>query len=311
MSMFHYIRNLAKAHNGGDGATFRRTLLQIAARQRTQEQREELQRLAANQPTALQLLPQASRDLVRSLDPVPLASLVLAPQVSALLHDVLDEHRSVTELVARGLRPRSRLLFHGTPGNGKTSAAAALAGLLELEGYVVSLPAVVDSYLGATSKNLDKLFAVLAAGCVVVIDELDALGDRRTSGPGAQDRERNLIVSTLLTLLDQAHAGVLVATTNRPDMLDPALRRRFEAEVEFAAPGAAERTTLIRELVLRHRIEDPSGLLAATEKCPSFDAITKAVQAVARREAVAEAKLRPARSTTARAQPFATTSDDG
>src|SRR5690606_33469556 len=113
-----------------------------------------------------------------ALRPIPQVSfedLLLPGAIQACLEEIVEELEYRTHLAERGLDARSRLLFHGPPGNGKTSTAAAVANALGVEAYVVSIPEVLSIFVGGTSKQLGALFREIRDGMVVVLDELDAI----------------------------------------------------------------------------------------------------------------------------------------
>jgi len=226
----------------------------------------------------------ASRFL-QPVNPVAFAELLLAPHLQSALDEIAVELTYRTHLAERGLRARSRFLFHGPPGNGKTACSSALAQALGIQGYIVSLSDVVSSFLGGTGSNLGDVMKALNSGTLIVFDELDAIGSKRGSGgPDAgAGREQNAIVNTLLTLLDSSKDGVLCATTNRLDIIDPALRRRFDDVIEVPAPSPEQLAQLARQLEARHDIE-PVDI----RDCENFDAVTKRVLREARRIVMAE-----------------------
>jgi len=191
-------------------------------------------------------------------------------------------------LGAKDLEPRTRLLFHGPSGNGKTSCAAALATSLGKAAYVVSLSALVQSYMGTTGANITKLFKLLHAGHCVVLDEVDAVGGAR-GGHDAADRERALTVNVLLTELDACQGGLLIATTNRPDILDGALLRRFDERVEFPAPTRAQLHELASRLRMRFGLPGPA--MSWGPEITSYDAVTKAIKRAARAAALFELEI--------------------
>lgn len=232
----------------------------------------------------LQVLPPSTQGLVHVVTPTALADLVLELETVETLHTVAREYRARTHLASRQLRPRNRLIFAGPPGNGKTSAAAALGTLVGAQTYVANLSQLIEQYMGASAKNLHHLFAVLSAGHILVLDEIDAVGSHRTSAIEGAGREYNLVVSTLLTLLDQEPNGMLIATTNRLDMLDTALCRRFDETLTFPGPTPEQAQALQAKLAQRYGVDMP-GEWTEPE---SFDAVTKAVLRAAREAALAE-----------------------
>lgn len=177
------------------------------------------------------------------LSPLPtvltLADVELAPATRKAVTEVLHEHRHGDALRAHGLRPRNRLFFHGPPGCGKTMTARAIAGELRLPLFVVRFDALMGSYLGQTALRVRECFRYAEAhACVLLIDEVDALGRKRGKATDIGELDRVLI--SLMQQLDlSSPAGLIIAASNVPDDLDPALLRRFDAALSFPAPEGA------------------------------------------------------------------------
>jgi len=229
--------------------------------------------------------------LLQSLEPVSFPELVLEPDVQDVLDELAEELEYREELKARKLRPRNRLLFHGPPGNGKTASATALATQLGLPAYGVSLPDLIGSHIGETGGNLGKIFDSIGPDTVVVFDEIDAIGTSRGAASSGADKEHNSTVNTFLTLLDRNRHGVIVATTNRPELIDTALLRRFDEKVFFPAPGRRQLESLAVKLCEKYEVElqDVSG-------CENFDAAAKHIETAARRIVMAEIRAAGAAS---------------
>jgi len=209
---------------------------------------------------------------------VSFPELMLKPDLQALLDELVQELEFREELAERKLRARNRFLFHGPPGNGKSSSAAAFAHALGVPAYCVSIPQLVGSHLGETGKNLGALFDSIRDGMVVVFDEIDAIGTRRSQGDQACDKEMSATVNCFLMLLDRNKSGVIMATTNRPDMIDPALMRRFDESILFPAPSREQMESLAWSLSQKFGV--PPVYVA---DCANFDEVTKRVQNEARR----------------------------
>ncbi|XP_041866076.1 nuclear valosin-containing protein-like isoform X2 [Melanotaenia boesemani] len=154
-----------------------------------------------------------------------------------------------------GMVPPRGFLLHGPPGCGKTLLAQAVAGELELPMLKVSAPELVSGVSGESEQKLRELFdlAVSSTPCILFIDEIDAITPKREVA--SKDMERR-IVAQLLTCMDDLNslavtAQVLViGATNRPDSLDPALRRagRFDREICLGIPDEPARLRILKTL---------------------------------------------------------------
>lgn len=140
-------------------------------------------------------------------------------------------------------------LFAGESGTGKTMAAEALAGRLQMDLYVVSLPSVVSKYIGETEKNLERIFAAAETlRCVLLFDEADALFAKRSEVRGAGDRHANLQSGYLLQRLE-SFEGLAILTTNLRSSIDTAFTRRFDEVITFESPGPEVRARLWRSFL--------------------------------------------------------------
>jgi AAA family ATPase len=163
----------------------------------------------------------------------------LSKQIS-LVHDLIETPLSRPGLFAHfNLRPPRGLLLHGPPGTGKTHLARAIAASTKSNVIVVNGPELSSAYHGESEMKLREVFerAQKASPCIVVLDEVDAICPKRDDG-GEGSEVGKRVVATLLTILDgmdDRGGVVVVATTNRPNAIDPALRRpgRFDREVEI------------------------------------------------------------------------------
>ena len=132
---------------------------------------------------------------------------------------------------------RTKVLFFGPPGCGKTLAARSLGAATGLDVLTVRFSSIVGAYLGQTGANLRALFRCAEVhSCILLLDEFDAIG--RVRGRSEDVGELDRVVISLLQELDHTlPAGLVVAATNAPQSLDPAIWRRFDARLEFPAPS--------------------------------------------------------------------------
>ncbi|MGC8571800.1 MAG: CDC48 family AAA ATPase [Candidatus Micrarchaeia archaeon] len=197
------------------------------------------------------------------------------------LEDVKQELKEACELPIKnpeafenmGIRPIKGILLVGAPGTGKTLLAKAVA--TERESNMISIkgPEILSKYVGESEKAVREIFrkARLSAPCIIFIDEIDAITGIRGEGDDSMVTER--VVDTLLTELDglQEMKNVIVlAATNRPDMIDPALLRpgRIDKIIEIPLPDEATRLAIFKVHTRRMPIDkdvDLKVLAKATE----------------------------------------------
>ena len=185
--------------------------------------------------------------LVRVEDPPILDDSPILPDgTRRKLQQLLDERHRSAELVDAGLAPTRTALLVGPPGVGKTMAARWLAASLGLPLLILDLSAVMSSLLGRTGTNLRHVLDYAKGqDCVLLLDELDSIGKRRDDDADIGELKR--LVNVLLQQIDDwpALAALLLGATNHPQLLDPAIWRRFEATIEFPLPDHAARVESI------------------------------------------------------------------
>lgn len=194
----------------------------------------------------------AMRDLVTEIAATRrLNDIELATVPRRVIAELIEEQQRGELLRSYGIEPRNRLLLSGPPGNGKTSAAEAIAAELMLPLYVVRYEGVVSSFLGETAARLDAAFEFARTRrCVLFFDELDTIAKERSDEHETGEIKR--VVSTLLLQIDRLPAHVIfVAATNHGELLDRAAWRRFQIRVELDPPTRAQAAQFLDRLANR------------------------------------------------------------
>lgn len=230
-----------------------------------------IQTVLASALTPTRILPALPEGLVDLVAPRHgLDAVTLHPDVRDRLRAIVDEHRHRDELAAFGLAPRHTILLHGPTGNGKTMLAEALARELESPFLVVRYGGLLDSYLGSTGKNLDRVFAYArTAPCVLFIDEIDGVAIKRGSTDDVGEIRR--VTNHLMIEIERLPSiVVLVCATNAEGLLDEAVKRRFGFTIEIAAPDRRLRLQRARD-ELRPELTPGHDLSAYAERVADLE----------------------------------------
>ncbi|ODV95736.1 hypothetical protein PACTADRAFT_2050 [Pachysolen tannophilus NRRL Y-2460] len=177
------------------------------------------------------------------------------------------------------IQPIRGILFNGPPGCGKTTIANALAGTLQCPFISLSAPSVVSGMSGESEKKIREIFeeAKSLAPCLIFFDEIDAITPKRDGG--AQREMERRIVAQLLTSIDElsfentnGKPVVVLAATNRPDSLDPALRRagRFEREISVKVPDEKTRFNILKSMTSKMKIDGDLKLMKLAKLTPGY-----------------------------------------
>ena len=174
---------------------------------------------------------------------------VFAPALAASLNQFIRERQNPDALFRVGLEPARTALFLGPPGVGKTMAAYWFAQQLGKPLVILDLAAVMSSYLGRTGSNVRHVLEYAKqADCVLLLDELDAIAKRRDDRDEIGELKR--LVTVLIQQIDDwPSSAVLLGATNHPNLLDPAIWRRFELHLSFPLPDEQAVAQFIENLL--------------------------------------------------------------
>jgi SpoVK/Ycf46/Vps4 family AAA+-type ATPase len=232
--------------------------------------------------------------LLRIEPPTPLAQVpVLAKEIEAQISGLIRERQRLERLTAAGLQPSRSALFVGPPGVGKTLSARWIASQLGVPLLILDLSAVMSSFLGRTGNNVRAVLDYAKRqSCVLLLDELDAIAKRRDDATEVGELKR--LVTVLLQEIDEwPGTGMLIAATNHPELLDPAVWRRFDLVVNFPKPAREDVAKAIKaffgeeEAITDHWIDTLSVVLGNS----SYSDIEKRIVAVRRAAALDELPL--------------------
>ncbi|AWZ49585.1 ATP-dependent zinc metalloprotease FtsH [Hathewaya limosa] len=193
------------------------------------------------------------------------------------LAEVVDFLKQPKKYIEMGARIPKGILLVGPPGTGKTLLAKAVAGEAGVPFFSISGSDFVEMFVGVGASRVRDLFeqAKKNAPCIVFIDEIDAVGRQRGAGVGGGHDEREQTLNQLLVEMDgfSANEGIImVAATNRPDILDPALLRpgRFDRQILVGAPDVKGREEILKIHSRNKRLEDCIDLKVLAKRTPGF-----------------------------------------
>jgi cell division protease FtsH len=194
-----------------------------------------------------------ARQYNEELPEVTFEDVAGAEEAKEELSEVVEFLRNPQKYHDIGARIPRGVLLVGPPGTGKTLLARAVSGEAEVPFFIISASEFVEMFVGVGASRVRDLFekAKATAPSIIFIDELDAVGRRRGAGLGAVNDEREQTLNQLLVEMDgfdDRHEVILLAATNRPDVLDPALLRpgRFDREITVSLPDRRGREGILK-----------------------------------------------------------------
>lgn len=200
-----------------------------------------------------------------------------AGEVKEELQEIIEFLRDPNKFTELGARIPKGVLLVGAPGTGKTLLAKAIAGEADAPFFHVSGSEFIEMFVGVGASRVRDLFsqAKKAAPSIIFIDEIDAVGRQRGAGLGGSHDEREQTLNQILVELDgfEPNANVIVvAATNRPDVLDPALLRpgRFDRRVVIDLPNISEREEILTVHAQNKPLVQDLSLRRVAERTPGF-----------------------------------------
>lgn len=191
--------------------------------------------------------------------------------------EVIEFLRDPTKFTRLGGKIPKGILLVGPPGTGKTLLGRAIAGEAEVPFYSISGSDFVEMFVGVGASRVRDMFeqAKKNAPCIIFVDEIDAMGRHRGAGLGGGNDEREQTLNQLLVEMDgfEANEGViLVAATNRPDVLDPALLRpgRFDRQVTVGNPDMPGRMAILKVHMKKVPLSSDVDIKALARGTPGF-----------------------------------------
>lgn len=218
---------------------------------------------------------------------------VFSPELESSLRQIIGERRNPQALSRAGLDPTRAALFVGPPGVGKTMAARWLARELKRPLLILDLAAVMSSLLGRTGSNLRHVLEYAKSiDCVLLLDELDAIAKRRDDR-GEIGELKRLVTVLIQQIDDWPTSGILLAATNHPDLLDPAIWRRFEMHLQFPLPNQEAISRFIEATLTAYfpAVKHWSDLLSTAFVGRSFSDIERDLSVARRSAAIGNSPL--------------------
>ena len=200
-----------------------------------------------------------------------------ADEEKAELEEIVDFLKQPSKYIEMGARIPKGVLLVGPPGTGKTLLAKAISGEAGVPFFSISGSDFVEMFVGVGASRVRDLFeeAKRNAPCIVFIDEIDAVGRQRGAGLGGGHDEREQTLNQLLVEMDGFGVNegiIMIAATNRPDILDPALLRpgRFDRQITVGAPDVKGREEILKVHTRKKPLAPDVDLKVLAKRTPGF-----------------------------------------
>ena len=218
-----------------------------------------------------------ARLMDKETNKVTFADVAGCDEVKEEVQEIVDYLKSPTRYQSLGGRVPHGILLAGSPGTGKTLLAKAIAGEAGVPFFSISGSDFVEMFVGVGASRVRDMFeqAKKNAPCIIFIDEIDAVGRQRGAGLGGSNDEREQTLNQLLVEMDgfeSNHTVIVIAATNRPDVLDPALQRpgRFDRQVVVPLPDIRGREQILKVHAKKVPLDESVDLTSLARGTPGF-----------------------------------------
>lgn len=215
--------------------------------------------------------------LDENTNPVTFADVAGCDEAKEDVHELVEFLKDPTKFQKLGGRIPRGVLMVGSPGTGKTLLAKAIAGEAKVPFFAISGSDFVEMFVGVGAARVRDMFeqAKKQAPCIIFIDEIDAVGRQRGAGLGGGNDEREQTLNQMLVEMDgfETNQGIIViAATNRPDVLDPALLRpgRFDRQVVVSLPDIRGREQILKVHMRKIPMSPDVDASVLARGCPGF-----------------------------------------
>ncbi len=218
-----------------------------------------------------------ARELPKGMGKVTFADVAGNKEAKQELMEVVEFLKNPDKFSKLGAKIPKGVLLMGSPGTGKTLLSRAVAGEADVPFFHISGSEFVEMFVGVGASRVRDLFAKAkkSAPCIIFIDEIDAVGRQRGAGLGGSHDEREQTLNQILVEMDgfEPNIGaIVIAATNRPDVLDPALLRpgRFDRRVTLDPPDINDREAILKIHAKNKPLADDVNLRRLAERTPGF-----------------------------------------
>ncbi len=268
--------SMVQTAKNGDMVSFHKTVESLIADEREKKHQVLADRLAvllsSSTKNGVSVRPNGeAKDLIFEIVPErTFDDLILDDIILKSCKELVEEQHRSDLLKSYGLNPRNRILLAGSPGNGKTTLAEAVAAHLMYPLFVMRYENIIGSFLGETATKLQKVFDyVKTRNCVLFFDEFDTIGKER--GDTKETGEIKRVVSSLLLQMDRLPTYVVVITaSNHPELLDRAVWRRFQIRLELKPPEKAQIQRYIDKFIQRTKVNFKYNISSLADKLTGF-----------------------------------------